>query len=183
MLADSKTEIWKNLSINDLKDEKWVVVSGYNHKYQISNLGRVKSLKRNIIRKQIKNNGYLQTMLTHKGGVRKLVSIHRLVAEYFISKEDISRTEVNHINEIKTDNRFNNLKWCTRKENMNYKGLQNRKANKLKKAIIQYKEGRMVKLWGSQNEIYDVLGFHNSAISRCCNGVNNIAYGYGWKYL
>lgn len=97
--------------------------------YQISNLGKIKSLARKVkyqnslrnvnekIRKTFMgNNGYERVELS-KNGATKRFAVHKLVAESFIPKPNKIKLEINHINGIKTDNRAENLEWVTRSEN------------------------------------------------------------------
>lgn len=111
--------------------EIWKDIKGFEGLYQVSNLGRVKSLERIITRKNgitlpikekilqygIDRKGYYFVGL-YKNGKGENKSIARLVAEAFISNPD-NKPEVNHINTIRTDNRIENLEWCTHKENCN----------------------------------------------------------------
>lgn len=135
--------------------ELWEPIKGMEGHYEVSNLGRVKSLKRikrqwngyqfieyeipERIRKPRITNGYYMVNLT-VDGVRHQRWIHQLVAEAFIPKE-IGKTEVDHKNGRKLDNRANNLRWVTHQENIRF-------ASNRKKSI---KQKELNKLFGSNN--------------------------------
>lgn len=108
--------------------ELWKTIKGYEGKYQISNEGRVRRLKKwdigtkhfinccDILYASDNGCGYLYVGL-YKEGKRKNFFIHRLVAEYFIPKIT-GKNYVNHLNYNKRDNRAENLEWCTQRENV-----------------------------------------------------------------
>ena len=101
------TEIWKN-------------IEGYEGKYQVSNLGRVKSMigQEKVLHPKKHRNGHLQIGL-HKDKKRKTMYIHRLVAQAFIPNPD-NLPCVNHKDENPSNNNVDNLEWCTQKYNCNY---------------------------------------------------------------
>lgn len=102
--------------------EFWKDIEGYEGLYQVSNVGQVKSLKRNKILKSGKTKkGYLQISL-YKDGKRKLFLIHRLVAAAFLPNEE-ELPQVDHVNGNKTDNRASNLQWISHVENLRKKEI------------------------------------------------------------
>lgn len=102
--------------------EIWKDISDYNGLYQVSNLGRIKSFKRNreIILKPFKNRcGYYQVDL-NKNTKGKTYTNHRLVMFAFKLEEKFEYNEVNHIDGNKENNTLDNLEWCTRSENLKH---------------------------------------------------------------
>ena len=107
--------------------EEWRDITGYEGSYQISNLGQVKSLNRTdttgrsvkekILKGTLNKDGYLCVDFK-KDGKRKSFRVHRLVAEAFIPNFE-NKPCVDHINTIRDDNRVENLRWVTHKENVN----------------------------------------------------------------
>ena len=98
--------------------EIWKDIKDYEGLYQISNLGNVKSLKTNSILKPSRARKYIGVNL-YKNKVVKTRTIHRLVAEHFLSNPE-NKPCVNHLDEDVTNNNVENLQWCTYKENNNY---------------------------------------------------------------
>ena len=104
--------------------EIWKDIEGYEGLYQVSNLGRVKSLKVSKIKSERirksyqQSSGYISIVLCKNGKVTNH-KIHRLVANAFIDNPD-NLPEVNHMDEDKTNNCVDNLEWCDSSYNKNY---------------------------------------------------------------
>jgi len=96
-------------------------IPDYEGIYQISNLGRVKSLKFNKERilDTIENDGY-KPIILRKNNISKKTRIHRLLMLTFKPEGYFDGAVINHINGIRNDNRLENLEWCTQKENMQH---------------------------------------------------------------
>lgn len=110
-------------------EEIWKDIEGYEGSYQVSNLGRVKSIERVVKGKRTGHKkieehiltppivrGYCRVTLANSGKNRKVFSVHRLVAIAFIPNPENKKT-VNHKNGIRNDNRLENLEWATYSEN------------------------------------------------------------------
>lgn len=175
-----------------MKEEIWLPIEGYEGLYEVSDMGNVRSLNYNktgetkILRPAMTRFGYLQVSLW-KDGKRKMVKVHRLVATAFVPNM-FGDDYVNHINEVKTDNRADNLMWCTHKENNNW-GTRNQRVSekntngKRSKRVLQFtKSGEFIREWASIREVERVLGFLSETISRCCLGKQKSASGFVWKF-
>ena len=177
--------------MENLNNEVWRNIDEYDN-YQVSNLGRVKSLnynhtgKEKILKPAKSRNGYLAVCLC-KNGKCKQFKIHRLVAKAFIPNPN-NLPECNHRNEIKTENCVDNLEWCSKQYNINYgtgtkRSAKKRTNGKRSKPVLQYdQDGNFIKEWPSANEVERQLGFGNGNISACCLGKYKQAYGYIWHY-
>lgn len=170
--------------MDNLEKEEWRDIPNYEGFYQVSNLGRVKSfygLKEKILKPGIPNNGYYQVELC-KNSIRKFYMVHRLVWEAF-NGQIPEGLQVNHINEIKSDNRLSNLNLMTAKENCNWGSRNERRAKKQSKVVLQFDlNDNFIKEYPSAIQIERENGFGQGNISKCCKGKRKTAYGYKWKY-
>ena len=125
-----------------MNNEIWKDVIGYEGLYLVSNLGRVKSIKRQvaggvrntpekILKQHLQKEGYF-TVVLYKDGIPKRLSVHRLVAIAFCDNPH-NFPVVNHKDENKSNNLATNLEWCTVIYNMNYGTVGKRIAAKKRK--------------------------------------------------
>lgn len=185
--------------------ENWKAIAGYEEHYQVSNLGRVKSLPREwvwgygairrrgelILSPGRKSDGYLSINLV-RNGICKNVIIHRLVAKAFLPNPENKR-EVNHKNGNKGDNRLENLEWCTREENQQHAYATNlhkrTKAvcaascrRRFSKPVIQLsKDGNELRVFPSENEASRITGVDQRNMNACIHGRAKSAGGFIWK--
>ena len=163
--------------------ENWKEIAEYEGLYEVSDLGRVKSLGNNKYRKEKilkpgKNNwGYLQVRL-HKDGHMKMSLVHRLVAEAFIPNPQGLET-VNHKDEVKTNNTVSNLEWMSQGDNVAYS--QPRWA-KRSVQMFDKSTGELLGTFPSTHEAERVTGINQGHISECCIGRRKSAGGCIWKY-
>lgn len=128
-----------NYTDNELQQERWKDIYGYDGMYQVSYLGRVRSLKfgKVIVLRPVKDGkGYLRVGLWKENKVNRF-SVHRLVAQAFIPNSDENKTQINHIDECKQNNRVSNLEYCTAQYNLTYNDLQFRKKNSVRRKIAK----------------------------------------------
>lgn len=162
--------------------EVWKDVVGYEGLYKVSNVGRVKSLKKDMIL-NVKPHywGYIIVCLT-KDKEEKSKRVHRLVAEAFIQNPN-NYPYINHINCIKTDNRVENLEWCTQSHNVKHnfkmgvrtlRGEANNMAKLSTKDVVRIKMGLEMGL--KQKDLGQMFGVSRVAIT-------NINTGKRWAYV
>lgn len=167
--------------------EVWKSIPGYEGLYQVSNLGRVKSLPRNTTRGKVlslqnRQNGYLCVCLC-KNGVSKRENVHRIVAEAFLPHSD-SNNVVNHKDENKHNNKVTNLEWTTQKYNLEYRdGIYKRaKSRSGFKNVLQIQSGRVVGIYHTLHEAARAVNGWPQNIWHCVHGKALTAYGYEWRY-
>lgn len=188
--------------------EIWKDIEGYEGLYQVSNLGRVKSLGNNKSRKEkimklSKNKGNYLHVVLNKGGKAKTCKVHRLVAFAFIPRVE-GKTHVDHIDGNRQNNVYTNLRYCTPKENNNF-DLYRKHRSEVQKGEKSYLYGKtgelhpkskavlcieLNKIYGSIREAGRELGINQSSIGKCCLGKVQSAGKHPvtgerlhWKYI
>ena len=175
--------------------EEWKDIQGYEGKYQVSTLGRVKSLARIIYKGHyqafysekimiayLEKNGYLSTRLYDGNNKNKKILIHRIVAQAFLSNPE-KKAQVNHKNGDKTNNRIENLEWATCKENINHAiqiGIINNKGENNAKAKLTDKDASEVKrLYLKENmKQRDIAKIFNISQTTVWSVVHGRVYSY-----
>lgn len=177
-------------------EEVWKDVLGYEGYYQVSNLGRYRSLDRHAnvggggrrlvkgrIMKSVKcQNGY-QEATFHVGGKRTARLLHRVVATAFIPNPE-NLPEINHKDEDITNNCVDNLEWCTSKYNANY-GSRNIRMmeNRVLVPVIQKDlSGNVIKRWECMTRACESVGADISSMIRVCKGRQHTCRGFIWEY-
>lgn len=160
-------------------EEIWKPIQGFEGLYEVSNLGRVKSIgtyntcKKGIMRPMIDTDGYPHVRL-YNSGMSRDVSIHRLVAAAFIPNPN-NYKYVNHKDENTRNNTVANLEWCTNSYNLAYSNG---------KKVKQYsKSGDFIKEFNCIADASRECNISTTNISKCCKGKRHSAGKYVWKYV
>lgn len=159
--------------------EIWKDCKGYEGLYQVSNLGRVWSVRKQRCIKPWKDSrGYLTLELVALNGKRKTEKVHRLVAIAFIENPN-GLPQVNHKDENKENACVDNLEWCDAKYNCNY-GTRNKKIIGAQNKFIYCVE--LNRVFSSIKEAQEQLGIKGHHIGEVCEGKRKTCDGYHWEY-
>jgi hypothetical protein len=161
-------------------NEIWETVPGYRGKYEVSNLGRVRSYGV-IISQRVGSYGYYRVNL-YIGKLKKTVPVHRLVAKAFIPNPN-NLPQVNHIDEDKKNNRVDNLEWCDNYYNTHYGGAIKRAAEGRSKPVVQMDiDGTYIATHQSMLSAARALGIDPANVSACCTKRQRYTHGYKFDY-
>lgn len=199
-MRNKNVDFEKWMDTTPFDGEVWKDVVGYEDLYQISNIGRLKAKKRIVYRgnrwgnnsdilkeehilvPNITKYGYVRSVLT-KDKKHKSYAIHRLVAEAFISNPE-NLPFVNHKDENKSNNKVENLEWCTAKYNSNYGTCIDRIREKNTgkgHVVFQYdKDGKFMARFSNAYEALRCLGKYHNGIQDACK-TGNLCYGFQWR--
>ena len=173
-------------------EEVWKPITNYEVLYEVSSLGRIKSLNRiikgrwgrteiseKILKPATDKNGYLIVTLC-KSGKQKTFKIHQLVAIHFIPNPN-NFVAINHKDENPQNNNVDNLEWCDAKYNANY-GTRNERLSKTKGSKVKQfdLQGNFIQTYHSVNYAQKTTGIKH--IYDCCNGKLKTSGGYIWRY-
>jgi hypothetical protein len=177
--------------------EIWKDIKNFEGLYQVSNLGRVKSLKRELTDGRIWEERILKTPLSsgypcvslRLNNVYYKERVHRLVGHAFVNGYQDKYT-INHKDGDKTNNEYSNLEWCSLSENIKHAlrtGLNNAPAKmheaNQKKTVQLNLNNQVLKVYDSARDAALAVNCPIQNITRVCRGERNSARGYKWIYL
>lgn len=173
-------------------EEIWKPIEGYEGRYEISSHGRVKSFAQDRVNGKIKRGhpvrkGYMHILLYDAEGNAKWHPIHRLVAAAFLPNPD-KLEQVNHKDEIKDNNRVDNLEWCNNGYNHNYGtrnervGLANQCCPVTSLKVGSIDESGKIDFYDSIGEAERQTGFSHSNIVRTLKGRTSHCGNRQWFY-
>jgi hypothetical protein len=188
-------------------EEIWKWIDGYINMYQVSNLGRVRSVDRDVycevspnklqhifgkvLKQGTSHKGYPIVYLS-KDGKQKTITVHRLVAEAFI-ENPLSLPQVNHKDGCKTNNYVNNLEWCDNSYNQKHayaNGMQpsyeesNGRGRPAKSvAMLDLNTKEVLRTFKTLASVKRETGINQFNVRSVCLGLRNHAGGYGWKFI
>lgn len=168
-------------------EEVWKNISGYEGLYWVSNLGRIKS-KRKLLKQSNRNKFGYKVVSLSKNNVVSSVSVHRLVASYFVPNQE-NKPQVGHLDNNPANNRADNLEWNTQGENLKYCFECGNRSNKGEKSPIHkitekdvlyirkhYQRGNRKKGSGNSKELAKKFGI-------CPRSISDIVCRRSWKHI
>lgn len=173
-------------------EEIWKPVVGFEGLYEVSSLGRVRSLDKivgypwgikktarkrgKVLSPKIANTGYHEVVLIGHDGSRNNKRMHRLVAEAFIPNPN-NYPVINHIDENKLNNIISNLEWCTVRYNTE-------EYTKKRNLIYQYDlSGNLIREWNSITRAGEYVNGDKTGIQHCCAGKIKTFKNFIWTYV
>ena len=161
-------------------EEKFILLP-FDNKYAVSNKGKILNVKSGRqLKTNVNKNGYEYVQLS-TNGKRRTYRIHRLVAQCFISNDDI-KPYINHIDGNKLNNDVTNLEWCTAKENDNHARNNNLKVQNKPIIATNIKTGCKI-VFSSLSECARFLNTNKGSIHRTLKGKRKAHKGYTFTYL
>lgn len=172
--------------------EMWKTIKGFDN-YKVSTIGKVQNIKTGkILTPFTTKNGY-QVVAPSRGGVAYKMYVHRLVAEAFMPIENTD-LQVNHMNGIKSDNRLENLEWCTSSENHLHRsrtlGIKSDSEHMKKMrdlaAQVHYKPVKCIEtdvIYNSGVEAAKAVQRSPVSIWQALVGRTNTCGGFHWEYV
>jgi hypothetical protein len=195
--------------MEDLENEIWKDVVGFEGAYKVSNLGRVKSLPRTspypgsangrrevgkMLKLTLCEDGYARVPLSNGTNDQKKYRVHRLVAIAFIPNPN-NYPNINHVNSDRKDNNISNLEWCTQAQNnlhaYRYGFKRPVKARlgvrgvptKASRSVAQFDlAGNFIRIWACHSQVKRDMDIAASSVSGCCMGRLKTAGGFVWKF-
>lgn len=191
-----------------IMEEIWKPILGYVGLYEVSNIGRIRSISHSvassvsksgerkttgrILRQFTSTSGYYKGVHLCKNNQVKTVNVHKVVAEAFCDNPEHYNC-IDHINGNSFDNRADNLRWCSHKQNSNNPITKQRMSASKKgvcgiahnraKMVAQFSlDGKLIKVWDYVKQAAEELNIQRTSISLCANGKIKSAGGYKWSY-
>lgn len=163
-------------------EEIWKDVVGYEGLYEVSDNGKVKSLRKNHLMTPTITRGYAYLKLRDSQGNDKSFPVHRLVAIAFIPNPNCYNC-VNHKDENKLNNNAYNLEWCTLSYNFNYGTARARQGISQGNPVDQLTiDGLKIATYCSAEIAGKINHLDSSSIHKCCKGKRESAGSYIWRY-
>lgn len=163
----------QNMSGSD-EMTQWKKIEGYEN-YSVSTNGKVRNDKTGRVLKIFSDKDEYSRVQLYESGEVKTYTIHRLVAEAFVPNPE-NKPTVDHINRVRTDNRVENLRWATYKEQCEHR------VDTKKTPVIASKDGQIY-MFESQHECARELGLKQSDVNNCLQGRQKTSKGYTFKLV